>query len=198
MKCKRRKSRDTWENRQVCPWSTTWIRAKANKIFSREHVSNSKHPFPTTQEMTLYLDTTRWSIQKSGHVPWSQSGEALYSQWKTRHGVGYGSDHELLITKSRIILNKVGKTTRPFRYELNQIPYDYTIEVFKGLDPVVQFSPVPQSCPILYDQMDCSTPGFSVHHQLLELAQTHVHRVSDAIQPAHPLSSTSPPAFNLS
>ena len=48
------------------------------------------------------------------------------------------------------------------------------------------------------DPMDCSTPGFPVHHHLLELAQTHVHRVSDAIQPYHPLSSPSPPAFNLS
>ena len=46
--------------------------------------------------------------------------------------------------------------------------------------------------------MDCSTPGFLVHHQLPELAQTHVHRVSDAIQPSHPLSSAFPPAFNLS
>ena len=45
--------------------------------------------------------------------------------------------------------------------------------------------------------MDCSMPGFPVHHQLPELAQTHVHRVSDAIQPSHPLSSPSPPAFNL-
>ena len=46
--------------------------------------------------------------------------------------------------------------------------------------------------------MDCSTPGFPVHHQLPELAQTHVHRVRDAIQPSHPLSSPSPPAFSLS
>ena len=46
--------------------------------------------------------------------------------------------------------------------------------------------------------MDCSTPGFPVHHQLPELAQTHAHRVSDAIQQSHPLLSPSPPAFNLS
>ena len=46
--------------------------------------------------------------------------------------------------------------------------------------------------------MDCSTPGFPVHHQLLELAQTHVHQVGDATQPSHPLSSPFPPAFNLS
>ena len=59
-------------------------------------------------------------------------------------------------------------------------------------------SSVAQSCPILCNPMDCRTPGFPVHRQLLELAQTHVHRVSDAIQPSHPLSSPSLPAFNLS
>ena len=59
-------------------------------------------------------------------------------------------------------------------------------------------SSVTKSCPTLCNPMDCSTPGFPVHHQLLELAQTHVHWVSDAIQPSHPLSSSSPPAFNLS
>ena len=60
----------------------------------------------------------------------------------------------------------------------------------------VQF--MAQSCPTLCDPMDCSTPDFPVHHQLPELAQIHVHRVSDAIQPFHPLSSPSLPAFNLS
>ena len=53
-------------------------------------------------------------------------------------------------------------------------------------------------CPILCYPMDCSTPGFPVHHQLLESTQTHVHWVSDAIQPSHPLSFPSPPAFNFS
>ena len=60
-----------------------------------------------------------------------------------------------------------------------------------------QFSSVTQSCPTLCDPMDSSTPGFPVYHQLLELAQTHVHGVSDTIQPSHPLSSPST-AFNLS
>ena len=60
-----------------------------------------------------------------------------------------------------------------------------------------QFSPVTQSCPTICDSMDCCTLGFPAHHQFLELAQTHVHRVGDAIQPFHPLSSPSPPAFNL-
>ena len=61
----------------------------------------------------------------------------------------------------------------------------------------IQFSSVPQSCVILCDPMDCSTLGFPVHHLLLELTQTHVHLVGDAIQPSHPLSSPSPPAFTL-
>ena len=61
-----------------------------------------------------------------------------------------------------------------------------------------QFSSVTQLCLTLCNPMDCSTPGFPVHHQLLVPAQTHVHRVGDAIQPSHPLSSPSPPAFNLS
>ena len=62
----------------------------------------------------------------------------------------------------------------------------------------VQFSSVAQSRPTLCDPTDCSTPGFPVHHQFSELTPTHVHRVSDAIQPSHPLFFPSPPAFNLS
>ena len=61
-----------------------------------------------------------------------------------------------------------------------------------------QFGSVTQLCPSLCDPMDCSTPGFHVHHQLLDLAETHVHWVSDVIQPSHPWSSPSLPAFNPS
>ena len=61
-----------------------------------------------------------------------------------------------------------------------------------------QFSLVAQSCPTLCDPMNRSTPGLPVHHQLPEFTQTHVHQVSDAIQPSHPLSSPSPPAVNPS
>ena len=61
----------------------------------------------------------------------------------------------------------------------------------------VQFSSVAESCLTLCDPMDCSMPGFPVHHQLPQFTQTHVHQVGDAIQPSHPLSSPSPPTFNL-
>ena len=63
--------------------------------------------------------------------------EKLYTVNKSRPGADSGSDHELLIAKFRLQLKKVGKTTRPFRYDVNHIPYDYTVEVrnrFKGLD----------------------------------------------------------------
>ena len=63
---------------------------------------------------------------------------------------------------------------------------------------LVQFSSVAQSCPTLCDPMDCSMPGFLVHHQLPELTQTHLHWVTDTIQPSHPLTSPSPPAISLS
>ena len=75
---------------------------------------------------------------------------------------------------------------KPFIHVLPILPGDY------------QLSSVTQSCPTLRDTMDCSMPVLPVHHELPELIQTHVHWVSDAIQPSHPLSSPSPPAFNLS
>ena len=71
-------------------------------------------------------------------------------------------------------------------------------DAVKVLTPSVQFSSVAQLCPTLCDPMDCSTPGFPVDHQLPELAQTHVHPFGNAVQPTQPLSSPSPPAFNLS
>ena len=64
--------------------------------------------------------------------------------------------------------------------------------------PNIMFSSVAQSCPTLCDPMNRSTPGLPVHHQLPEFTETHVHRVSDAIQPSHPLLSPSPPALNPS
>ena len=63
---------------------------------------------------------------------------------------------------------------------------------------LIQFSSVTQSCQTLCDPMNRSTPGLPVHYQFLGLTQAHVHWVGDAIQPSHPLSSPSPPAFNLS
>ena len=81
---------------------------------------------------------TRWSTQKSNWLfLCSQRWRSSIQSAKTRPGADCGSDHELLTAKFRLKLKKVGKTTRPYRYDLNQIPYDCTVEVrsrFKGLD----------------------------------------------------------------
>ena len=84
--------------------------------------------------------------------------------------------------------------------DLNMIRSRYFVILNLGivLQSSVQFSSVAQSCPTLCHPMNCSTPGLPVHHQLPESTQTHVHRVGDAIQPSHPLSSPSPPALSLS
>ena len=98
---------------------------------------HSKHPLPITQEKTLHMDISRWSTSKSDRLYCIQRWRNSKQSAKTRLGADCGSDHELLIAKFKLKLKKVGKATRPFRYVLNQIPYDYTVEVtnrFKGLD----------------------------------------------------------------
>ena len=92
-----------------------------------------------------------------------------------------------------------------WKHSRTPLSRDYSIVCCESLGesslyniPSVHFSSVAQSCPTLCDPMDCSTPGFPVHHQLPKPTETHVHQVGDAIQLSHPLSSRSPPAFNLS
>ena len=84
------------------------------------------------------MDITRWPTLKSDYyILCSQRWRSTIQSAKTRLGADCGSDHELLVVKLRFKLKKVGKTTRSFRYDLNQIPYDYTVEVrnrFKGSD----------------------------------------------------------------
>ena len=93
----------------------------------REHTVHSKHPLPTTREDSTHGHHQMVNTEIRLIIFFAaKDGEALYSQkTKTRPGAHRGSDHELLIAKFRLQLKKVGKTTRPFRYDLNQIPYDY-------------------------------------------------------------------------
>ena len=138
MECTSKKSRNTWSNRQIWPWSTEWSRAKANRVLPRERTGHSKHPLPTTKRR-LYTCTLP-DGQHQNHTDYilcSHRWRSSIQSAKTRPGADYGSDHELLNARFRLKLKKVGKTTRPFRYDLNWILNDYTVEVrnrFKGLD----------------------------------------------------------------
>ena len=111
---------------------------KANRVLAREFTGHSKHPLSTTQEKALHMDITRWSKQSQiNYILCSWRWRNSIQSAKTRPGADCVSDHALVIAKFRLQLKKVGKTTRPFRYDLNQIPYEYTVEVrnrFKRLD----------------------------------------------------------------
>ena len=122
LECKSRKSRNTWSHRQIWQWSTEWSRAKADRILPRKCTGHSKHPLPITQKKTLHMDITRWSTPKSDWLYSLQPKmEKLYTVSKNKTGSWLCWDHKLLIAKFRLKLKKVGKTTRPFRYDLNQI-----------------------------------------------------------------------------
>ena len=87
LECKSRKSRDTWSNRQIWSWSTKWCSPKVNRVLPREHTGHSQHPLPTTQEKTLHMDMTRWSIPKSDWLYSLQPKmEKLYTVNKNKTG----------------------------------------------------------------------------------------------------------------
>ena len=106
--------------------------------FCQENVLDIANTLFQEHKKTLNMDITRWSILKSDeYILCNQRWRSSVQSAKTRPGADCGSAHELLIAKFRLKLKKVGKTTRPFRYDLNQVPYDYMVEVtnrFKGLD----------------------------------------------------------------
>ena len=106
--------------------------------FCQEHTGHSKHPLPTTQEKTLHIDITSWQTSKSDWLYYLQPHmEKHYTVSKNRTRGWLWLRSWTPIAKFRLKLKKVGKTTRPFGYDLNQIHYVYTVEVrnrFKGLD----------------------------------------------------------------
>ena len=124
LECKSRKSRNIWSNRQIWPWSTEWSRVKDNRVLPRKCTGHSKQPLPTTQEKTLHIDITRWSTPKSDQLYSLQPKiEKLYTVSTTRLELTVAQIMNSLLPNSD--LKKVRKTTRPFRYDLNQIPYDW-------------------------------------------------------------------------
>ena len=138
LESKRRNSRNTWSKRQIWPWNMEWSRAKANRVLLRKCTVIANTLFQQ-HKRRLYTWTSPDGQHQNqiDYILCSQRWRSSIQSTKTRPGADCGSDHELLIAKFRLKLKKVGKTTRPFSYDLNQIPYDYTVEVrnrFKGLD----------------------------------------------------------------
>ena len=136
LECKSRNSRNTWSNRQIWPWSTKLSRSKANRVLPRESIANTLFQ---QHKRRLYTWTSPDAQHRNqiDYILCSWRWRSSIQSVKTRPGADCGSDHEILIDKFRLKLKKVGKTTRPFWYDLNKIPYNYTVEVtnrFKGLD----------------------------------------------------------------
>ena len=169
----------------------------------KPHSSSNVFPLQTQRDFNLH-PTNKWRILSSGHEKMSilhqhywWTMKQKYMRWKFLHhlsGRGHNlrlksqsSSHfasfSLLYSKNGtlkgmrlILIEKVGRKRRQFS----------------------SVSSVTQPCPTVCDPMNCSKPGLPVHHQLPEFTHTHIHRVRDAIQPSHPLSSSSPPAPNPS
>ena len=128
LECKSRKSRNTWSNRQIWPWNAEWCRTRLIDIRQENALVIANTLF---QQHKRRLCT--WTSPEGQHwnqidyIPCSWRWRSSIQSVKTRLGADCGSDHELPIAKFRLKLMKVGKTTRPFRYDLNQIPNDYTV-----------------------------------------------------------------------
>ena len=158
--------------RQIWPWNAEWSRAKTNRVLPRKCTGNSKHPLPTTQEKTLYMNITDGRQQNQiDFIICSQRWRSSIKSAKTRLGADCGSDYELLIAKFRPKLKKVRQTTR--------------------LLSSLQFSSVAQLCPTLCDPKNCSMPALPVHHHLW------VHSDSRPSSPwCHPAISSSVVPFS--
>ena len=122
----------------------------------------------------------------------------------TKHINEFSVDSAILFSKSRCNILSRNRNSESLNYFEILIMIVWNLKIFLDTMDIltvfssVQFSSLAQSCLTLYDPMNRKTPGLPVHHQLPEFTQTHVHQVSDAIQPSHPLSSPSPPAPNPS
>ena len=123
LKCKSRKSRNTWSKRQIWSWSTEWSRAKAKRVLPRERIFIENTLFQQ-HKRRLYTWTSPDGQHQNqiDYILCSKRWRSSIQSAKTTLCTDWGSDYELLIAKFRLKLKKVGKTTRPLRYDPNQIP----------------------------------------------------------------------------
>ena len=121
LECKSGKSRSTWSNRQIWPWSTEWSRVRLIE-FCQENALVIANTLIQQHKRRLYTWTSPDGQHQNqiDYILCSQRWRSSIQSAKIRPGADFNSDHELLIAKFRLKLKKVGKTTRPFRYDLNQ------------------------------------------------------------------------------
>ena len=155
------------------------------------------------QGLTLWLQCTSFSLQKVfplQSTDFRTHGLSNFNSQALEHRLSCDTQHVVLhgmwnLPGSEIELLSPTLVGGFFTTEPTRKP---EIIFWFYRKPSTFFRSFTELCLTFYDPMECSTPGLPVHHQLPELAQHHVHRVDDAIQPSHPLLSPSPPTFNLS
>ena len=151
-----------------------------------EHV-NLRSVFWPCSHCTIFADTLGSKMLLLGFC---SSEKSFFCKWQTRA-------YMKRMTEYSECSESEGKRCRA-HFLLQVFGEGYDVNHWELNDEVKLFSSVAQLCPTFWDSMDCSMPGLPIHHQLPEFTQTHVHWVSDAIQPSDPRSSPSPPGFNLS
>ena len=175
---------------------TVW-KGKTNKQTNKQKTRKYKQPrlvgvqyaAEETQRSNSRRNEEAEPKQKWCSVVDVSGGESKVQCYKVQYCIGTWNVRSMNQGKLEVVKEEMARMNRNI---LGNIELQRT-----GISSV-QFSSVAQSCPILCDPMNCSMPGLPVHHQLPEFTQTHVHRVSDAIQSSHPLSSPSSPAPNPS
>ena len=143
------------------------------------------------KEVNIETETATHSSILSWEIPWTKESGGLQFMGSQRFGHELATEQKYM--RWGVLINSMGGSF----YSVYHIILLYTINILQFYLPVVlQFSSVTQSCLTLCNPMNCSMPGFLAHHQFPEHTQTHDHRLGDAIQPSHPLSSPFPSAFN--
>ena len=136
--CDPMNTRDTWSNSHIWPWNTNWSRQRLTEFCQENALVRASTLLQQHQRQLYTWISPEGQYQNQiDYIVCSQRWRSSIQSVKTRPGADCGSDHEFLIAKFRLKLKKVGKTTRPFRYDLNRIPYDYTVKVtniFQELD----------------------------------------------------------------
>ena len=136
LECKSRKSRNTWNNRQICLGVQNEAGQRLKEFCQENALVIANTLFQHKRRLYTWTSPDGQHRNQTDYILCSQRWRSSIQSAKRRQGVDCGSDHELLIAKFRLKLKNMRKTTRPFRYDLNQTPYDSTVEVrnrFKGL-----------------------------------------------------------------